>query len=251
MFGAFRAAKSAGEVAGAFGALIGLPAVVFGAYAFSGEIYDTFTAPDVSVEVESLTLRCFYRFQDPEQFARFSDGDPEAFVENCDAAPVAVSFTAEITNQDRIRRTVTGFSTALALPIAAAPVAFTRTWEVAHEIHGAAETNIRRNWYTVELSPSRTTRHEVWIEQQGPELEALQWGSVRGWLTDPAAPPAGVVVEARIFLDLAGVAEPGLVATCRFPLKADALGRFRSLPAVRQLRFTALCEADKTGQQPA
>ncbi|HMQ94829.1 MAG TPA: hypothetical protein PKA33_18255 [Amaricoccus sp.] len=251
MLKVFRAAKSAGEVAGGLAAMIGLPAVIFGFYAFSGEIYDSLTAPDVTVEVESMTLRCFYRFQDPEQFARFSDGDRETFIENCDAAPVALSFTAEVTNHDRIRRTVTGFSAELSLAIVADPVAFTRTWEVAHEIHGAAETNIRRNWYTVELSPSRTTRHEVWIEQQGPELEALPWGPVRSWLADPTDPPVGALIEALIFIDLAGRDAQELVAICRFPLKADALGRFRALPPVRQLRFTALCQPDTDRQQAA
>jgi hypothetical protein len=241
----FQRIKSASEMVGAFLTLFGLPAAILGAIAFSGEIVDSFTAPDVVAKIETMTLRCFYRFRDQSEYNAYIGGDVQAFVVNCDAAPLAVSFTAEVTNEDRIRRTLTGFSAELSLPLenVADPLAFALTWEVAHEIRGTAETNIRRNWYTVELSPSRTTRHEVWIEPDEPEGRALKWDTVRNWLDDPAAPAAGAAVEARVYLHLAGLAERRLVSTCRFRFAPDALERFRALAMVRQLQFTAKCAA--------
>lgn len=238
----YRRAKSVSEVIGVAFTFIGLPAAILGTLAFSGEIRDTLTAPDVDVEVERMTLRCFYRFRDQRRHIDYLNGDVQSLIDNCLEAPLSISFTAEITNRDRIGRTVTGITADV--DIAAAPGAalpFTRTWEVAHEIDGAAETSVRRNWYALELSPGRTTRHEVWIEQEAPESVALKWHAVRDWLLAPDRRAAAQPVTARIFVDVAGTRAPRHVATCAIRPAPDALDRYRALSPLRQIRFTASC----------
>ncbi|QPH55572.1 hypothetical protein [Pontivivens ytuae] len=243
---AVRRAEQAGKAVGVVTALVGFPAAMFGAWTFGSEIRDTVTAPDITVDIRNMTLRCFYRITSQADYVAYVDGDQSVLTRYCRAAPLAVSFEAVITNGDSIARTLTAISARLDLPPgspAVAPV-FAQSWLVTHTIDGLRETNLRESWSVTRLPPGASVTQEVWLVQDLPGDEQAAWSELLDWIMQEENPPEHAEIATTVTLSIAGQDEPVDAATCRFMRRPESLERFRSFDPWRQIQFTGACASD-------
>lgn len=224
--------------------LIGVPAALFGAYSFSGEIVDSFTRPDVAMSIDRMTLRCFFSAKDQDQLNEIVlGGNQELTAEICGKNDLSIGFEASFENQDRIVRTITNATAKLHLP-GSAPVQaidLDHPWLAIDEFKGYGRSVVRRPLPALPIPYKTTQRHELWIKQAAPRRERTSWEPVRTWLASESHPPDEEAISAEIFLTIAGEGEPIRAATCSFVPMADSLQGFRRRPLHNQVAFTADC----------
>ncbi len=238
--------KRALQISKAFGVitvLIGFPAAVLGAYRFSGEVYDTFTKPDVEVAFPRLTIRCFYRLTSQAEYEEYRSGNLDVLVENCATSRLAVSFAATFRNNDRVGRTITGVSVTLDLPEngPAIEAPFDHVWQVSHQIDGVIETNTRDPWSVTAIPAGAATTQELWLMQSAPLDVATSWNDVLAWLTNTDEPPENQTATATLTAIVSG---HDRAFQCDMTLRPESLARFRSFDPINQLRFTGQCAAE-------
>lgn len=228
---------------GAVLTLIGVPAALFGVYAFGGRTIDTFTAPDVGLSYPRLTMRCFLRFTDQAELNAYRGGDTEVGRRVCDRSGLSVGFLATIANDDRIPRTITGVSAILRLPdgAPAREVEFELPWQVTDEVERGVANTRRRTLPEIVLEPGSARSIEIWIEQAQPVDQRIAWREVRRWMADPEGAQAGDVVAAEVFLRDAGADRPIASQVCRFSLRPASLETFRGWTPFQQRAFTGGC----------
>jgi|GEM_PF-5136589 len=227
-----------GEVA----SFVGFPAAVISGVAYSQEIYDFVSTPDIELEAGNVSLRCAYAFRDPgQQRAFLEEGRVDVMVEVCDRAPLAVSFLAKIHNADSIARELKELYVVLSLPGLQRSLTLSHAREVEHLVLGVAETHVRRPWKTLPLDPNQTTDREIWFEPADESRNFLPYRDFRAEANELNSSLSGEMAELRVFGRVAGTKEPVVLAQCYMELAAAALERFRNKKAYRQIQFTAKC----------
>lgn len=239
---------SCGDKIGKLVSFFGLPALLFGALVYSQELIDRVSEPDVTANIELVSLRCAYVFRSSEQVRDYNQGDDSVLTDVCDEADTSVSFAVNFFNEDSILRTIVDLRAVVTTPFGGQlDLKFAR--QQVHQVVGIAETQVRTDWTPLEIRAHRGQKREPWIEPSRPE-DALKWGLFRELLNSGLYSSETQVFDFELFADFEHWSAPVIVASCLLTMEPDQVVRFNQRQPYEQIQITISCDPKPAPRHP-
>ena len=228
-------ALSLGTTFSALSALIGFPSVLVAVVVFHAELFDLVTRPNVRAELREITLRCAYKLQHHE-----SD-----FGKICRQAPLGVSFSYKIKNDDMIERSLSGLRVVINVPTFGVRD-FSFAYDVEHMVRNGRDNVTRRPWFVKRLPSKLTTTYEALL-MRDPATSNDKKDIDFGDLIENLNSKKNAVVNKSFKFELYGQVEASEIklAECDWKLEEDNLIKFLDKSSDNQFQITNYCDTSK------
>ena len=230
-----------GNTLGAVGSLIGFPGAVVAIYVFHAELVDLVTQPDVTAELREVTLRCDYRFKPGELYTRYASGESGAFGQICREAPLGVSFSYEIRNEDKIERLLRSLRVIVDIPTLG-PQDLAFAYDVEHVVRNGHDEAVQRPWFVKRLAPNVATTYEALtlVEPADGMANDIPFGT----LIDRIAENEAAFTDTQLRFQLFGQFEESEIelAACTWRFEAERVRQFLDSRPDHQFQLTGYCD---------
>ena len=230
---------SLGTTLGALGSLIGFPGALAAVFFFHAELIDLVTRPDVTAKLREITFRCAYRFKPGPLFEAYQK-DSSMFGKICRTAPLGVSFSYVIHNEDAIERSLQGLRVLVDTPeLGQQDLAF--AFDVEHVVRGGFDETIQRPWFVRRLAPNYSATYEalMLVDTRNESASDIPFATFIQHLQNKPEVFSDASHEFRLY----GQVDDSEIelAVCDWKFSGGRIDEFLKRPAEEQYQLTGYC----------
>jgi hypothetical protein len=226
-----------GDIFGKLAAFIGIPSVIIASVLYWNEIWDQFTAPDFTVGIETVEIRCgvILESDDKIKVAKTSFGKV------CAEAPLAVSFEMSAHNEDSITRTLIDMSIVLNSKLLDREIVLPVTHIVSESITNYVKSTFLVPWENQTFDKGQNRRMEI---QFSPTLieSKLEFSEFRDQFNKDPAGVTNSVMTIEIYAKFVGVDDSIQLSKCQILFEHNSVQRFIKKALDEQVAYVRRCE---------
>jgi hypothetical protein len=134
--------------------LLSLPGALFAVFLFHAELWGYMTVADVSAELREVSVRCSYNY------TKNKPDEKNSFSKICQEAPLAISFSYRLENEDSVTRYFAKIRAIVEVP-EFGTLNYSFVYDIEHVVQNGWDAVEKRPWFVKSLSPAVTSTYEV------------------------------------------------------------------------------------------
>ncbi len=234
----FKEALHIGDIFAKLAAFVGIPSAIIAGTLYWNEIWDKFTTPDFTAEIETVEIRCGVILSSQEEVNYASSN----FDRVCGGAPLAVSFKMLAKNDDTIRRTIISMSATMYSDLFERDISLPVTHIIDEVITNYVRSTSQVPWGSQVFDQGQQRHIEV---QFSPILsdQKLEFSQFRDRFSIEPDEVANSSMIIKVSARFAGVDRKVQIAKCEIIFEPGSVRRFAAKPLATQVAYIRRCES--------